>query len=126
MPIPLSRQLLRRIAVQPAVISEVIKNPANHAGLISYGAPEGIRTPGPRFRKPMLYPAELRAHIKRFFICSSSIMIPNSKQESKVHRSKFIPSIISENTIKDLLNNAHFRIKGCGHEAEGLNQETGR
>ena len=25
------------------------------------GAPEGIRTPDPRFRKPMLYPAELRA-----------------------------------------------------------------
>ena len=25
------------------------------------GAPEEIRTPDPRFRKPLLYPAELRA-----------------------------------------------------------------
>ena len=28
--------------------------------LILYGAPEAIRTPGPRIRNPMLYPAELR------------------------------------------------------------------
>ncbi len=27
------------------------------------GAPEGIRIPDLRYRKPMLYPAELRAHI---------------------------------------------------------------
>ena len=27
-----------------------------------YGTPEGIRTPGLRYRKPTLYPAELRAH----------------------------------------------------------------
>ena len=27
------------------------------------GAPEGIRTPDPRLRRPMLYPAELRVHI---------------------------------------------------------------
>ena len=26
------------------------------------GAPEEIRTPDPRFRKPLLYPAELQAH----------------------------------------------------------------
>ena len=26
------------------------------------GAPEEIRTPDPRFRKPLLYPTELRAH----------------------------------------------------------------
>lgn len=26
---------------------------------IFYGAPGGIRTPDPRFRRPMLYPAEL-------------------------------------------------------------------
>ena len=26
------------------------------------GAPEEIRTPDPRFRKPLLYPTELQAH----------------------------------------------------------------
>ena len=28
------------------------------------GVPEGIRTPDQRLRRPLLYPAELRAHIK--------------------------------------------------------------
>ena len=27
------------------------------------GAPEGIRTPGPRLRRPLLYPTELQAHM---------------------------------------------------------------
>ena len=27
-----------------------------------HGAPEEIRTPDPRFRKPLLYPTELQAH----------------------------------------------------------------
>ena len=27
------------------------------------GAPEEIRTPDPRFRKPLLYPTELQAHM---------------------------------------------------------------
>ena len=29
------------------------------------GAPEGIRTPDPRLRRPLLYPAELQAHISQ-------------------------------------------------------------
>jgi hypothetical protein len=29
---------------------------------MSNGAPEEIRTPDPRFRKPLLYPTELQAH----------------------------------------------------------------
>ena len=32
------------------------------------GAPEGIRTPDPRLRRPMLYPAELRVHILDFVL----------------------------------------------------------
>ena len=28
-----------------------------------HGAPEEIRTPDPRFRKPLLYPTELQAHM---------------------------------------------------------------
>jgi hypothetical protein len=29
------------------------------------GAPEGIRTPDPRLRRPLLYPTELQAHFRR-------------------------------------------------------------
>ena len=32
-----------------------------------YGAPEGIRTPDPRLRRPMLYPTELQVHIALLF-----------------------------------------------------------
>ena len=28
-----------------------------------YGVPEEIRTPGPRLRRPLLYPTELQAHM---------------------------------------------------------------
>ena len=30
-----------------------------------FGAPEGIRTPDPRLRRPMLYPAELQVRVYR-------------------------------------------------------------
>ena len=32
-----------------------------------FGAPEGIRTPDPRLRRPMLYPTELQTHLKVCF-----------------------------------------------------------
>ena len=35
-----------------------------------FGAPEGIRTPDPRLRRPMLYPTELQVHIT---FCQKSI-----------------------------------------------------
>ena len=37
------------------------------------GAPEGIRTPDPRLRRPLLYPAELLAHplTQAFAFCQS-------------------------------------------------------
>ena len=31
-----------------------------------YGVPEEIRTPGPRLRRPLLYPTELQAHMVKF------------------------------------------------------------
>ena len=31
-----------------------------------FGAPEGIRTPDPRLRRPMLYPAELQVRFSLF------------------------------------------------------------
>jgi hypothetical protein len=33
------------------------------ATIKNFGAPEGIRTPGPRLRRPLLYPTELQAHM---------------------------------------------------------------
>ena len=33
-----------------------------------YGVPLGIRTPGPRLRRALLYPAELKIHIVKHFI----------------------------------------------------------
>ena len=35
-----------------------------------FGAPETIRTSGLRFRKPTLYPAELRAHVSTEYYCT--------------------------------------------------------
>ena len=37
-----------------------IKKPLDHPGVIF--TPEGTRTPDPRLRRPLLYPAELLAH----------------------------------------------------------------
>ena len=34
----------------------------HHNVTTQFGAPEGIRTPDPRLRRPLLYPTELRAH----------------------------------------------------------------
>jgi hypothetical protein len=38
------------------------QNPPAHAKLLKYGAPGGTRTHDHRLRRPVLYPAELRAH----------------------------------------------------------------
>ena len=37
-------------------------NQLNYTHHERIGAPEGIRTPDPRLRRPLLYPAELQAH----------------------------------------------------------------
>ncbi len=42
--------------------------------------PEGIRTPDPRLRRPLLYPAELRTHTKQTTIILSK-MIPHVKEK---------------------------------------------
>ena len=42
-------------------------NQLNYTHHERIGAPEGIRTPDPRLRRPLLYPAELQAHaVKQF------------------------------------------------------------
>ena len=38
-------------------------NQLNYTHHERIGAPEGIRTPDPRLRRPLLYPAELQAHV---------------------------------------------------------------
>ena len=38
-------------------------NQLNYTHHKRFGAPEGIRTPDPRLRRPLLYPAELQAHV---------------------------------------------------------------
>ena len=40
-------------------------NQLNYTHHKRIGAPEGIRTPDPRLRRPLLYPAELQAHSPR-------------------------------------------------------------
>jgi hypothetical protein len=45
--------------------------PQNLAGLTFSGAPGGTRTPGTRFRKPLLYPPELRAHNNPAAVCGA-------------------------------------------------------
>jgi hypothetical protein len=37
--------------------------PSHEMATKDFGAPGGIRTPDTRLRKPVLYPAELRAHL---------------------------------------------------------------
>ena len=39
--------------------------PPENRVIIAFGAPERTRTPDTRFRKPLLYPAELRARMLR-------------------------------------------------------------
>ena len=36
-----------------------------------FGAPEGIRTPDPRLRRPMLYPTELQVHKEVPLVCGA-------------------------------------------------------
>ena len=42
-----------------------------------FGAPEGIRTPDPRLRRPMLYPTELQVHIN---LCKPTLYINNGRR----------------------------------------------
>ena len=55
-------------------------NQLNYTHHERIGAPEGIRTPDPRLRRPLLYPAELQAHLPRAFVeAGSSGTIPADK-----------------------------------------------
>ncbi len=47
---------------------------ANQLRHIHHNVPEGIRTPDPRLRRPLLYPAELRTHTKSEITVSPAVM----------------------------------------------------
>ena len=47
-----------------------------------YGAPGAIRTPDLRIRSPLLYPAELQAHVKLKFKKRLNIKIPYIVQDN--------------------------------------------
>ncbi len=49
-------------------VIDVLKHGMCLKPLYFVGAPGGIRTPDPRIRSPMLYPAELRARRSNFHI----------------------------------------------------------
>ena len=50
---------------QSGALATELHPPSNNRS----GAPEGIRTPDPRLRRPLLYPTELQAHTRT---CRSS------------------------------------------------------
>ena len=56
-------------------------NQLNYTHHKRFGAPEGIRTPDPRLRRPLLYPAELQAHSRRSVEAGSLGTIPADRNE---------------------------------------------
>ena len=68
---------------------------------LSFGTPEGIRTPDPLVRSQILYPAELLAHIcsfKHLYIISPYHKFVNTFFKSHIQLSMWI-DYISENSI---------------------------
>ena len=64
-----------------------------------FGAPEGIRTPDPRLRRPMLYPAELQVHSRITMIGAGdgnrthAASLEGWNSTIELHPRKFIPQI---------------------------------
>ncbi len=56
------RKINRSVSVSITSLEESLRRTRRKAGVV--GAPEGIRTPDLRFRRPTLYPAELRARCR--------------------------------------------------------------
>ena len=63
------------------------------------GEPEGIRTPDPRLRRALLYPAELQAHLKSFTF--RRIPLGQDKYYYKFYRKSIMNFTFFEKTYKN-------------------------
>ena len=74
-----------------------------------FGAPEGIRTPDPRLRRPMLYPTELQVHFLASCQCLERVMgigptLPAWK--AGILPLNYTRNILSGNNANELYQNA--------------------